>query len=149
MGMPSLPTLLSLAHLMGLVLGAGGATAKLTLLRRCRTDPALVPGYIAAAPRLTRLILAGLVLLLLSGVGWMLSGYPFTPLLVVKLTLVAAIWVLGPVIDKVAEPRFRELTPGPGQPASPAFQEAHRRYLRLELAATGLFYVIIVMWMLR
>lgn len=147
--MASLPALLSLAHVIGLVLGAGGATAKLALLRRCRTDPALVPGYIGAAPLLTRLILAGLVLLLLSGAGWLLSGYPFTPLLVVKLTLVAGIWVLGPIIDKVAEPRFRELAPGPGQAASPAFLEAHRRYLGLELAATGLFYVIIVMWMLR
>lgn len=146
--MPSLPALLSLAHVLGLVLGAGAATAKLTLLRRCRADPALVPGYIAGAPHLTRLILVGLVLLLLSGVGWLISGYPFTPLLVVKLTLVAGIWVLGPVIDKVAEPRFRELAPGLNQPASPAFLQAQGRYFLLELAATGLFYAIIVMWTL-
>jgi hypothetical protein len=90
----------------------------------------------------------GLVLLTVSGVGWLLLGYPFTPLLVVKLVLVGAIWVLGPIIDNVAEPRFQNLAPGAGESPSAGFIRTLRQYLLLEVAATGLFYVIVVMWVL-
>jgi hypothetical protein len=129
-------------------LGVGCATAKLTLLLRCKTDHSFLPVYIAAAKPVTRLIVLGLALLTLSGVGWLLLGYPFTPLLVVKLALVGAIWVLGPIIDNVVEPKFQMLAPRPGESASPAFIRIQRRYLLLEVTATGLFYVIVVMWML-
>ena len=146
--MISLQSLLSLTHLIGLALGMGGATAKLTLVLRCRRDPALVSPYIVASRPVTRVIIAGLVLLTLSGIGWLLIGYPFTPLLGVKLVLVAAIWILGPVIDNVVEPKFRELAPGPGESTSPAFLRSQRHYLWFEVVATGLFYVIVVMWVL-
>lgn len=146
--MISLRSLLSLAHLTGLALAVGSASAKLMLLVRCRTDRALVPAYLAVARPVTRLIILGLALLTLSGVGWLLVGYRLSPLLVVKLVLVGAIWVLGPIIDHVAEPKFRELAPGPGESASTAFVRAQRRYLLLEALATGLFWVIIVMWVL-
>lgn len=141
-------SVLSLAHLIGLALGIGSATAKLTLLLRSRADHAFLPAYIATAKTLTRLIVLGLALLTLSGVGWLLVGYQFTPLLAAKLVLVAAIWVLGPIIDNVAEPPFRKLAPGPGEAASPAFLRIQQRYLLLEGIATGLFYVIVVMWVL-
>ena len=146
--MPSLPALLSLAHLIGLALGVGSATAKLTLLLRCKADPAFVPAYIAAARPVTRLIVLGLALLTLSGVGWLLVGYQFTPRLVVKLTLVGAIWVMGPIIDNVVEPKFIKLAPRHDESASPAFIRIQQRYLLLEAVATGLFYVVVVMWVL-
>lgn len=145
----SLPSLLTLTHLIGLVLGAGCATAKLTLLLRAGADPDLLPAYVAFAKPLTRWIVVGIGLLTLSGIGWLLYGYPLTPLLHVKLVLVAAIWVLGPVIDKVVEPNFRKLVPRPGESASGEFTRVRRRYLLLESIATGLFYVIVVMWVLR
>jgi len=146
--MTSLPSILTLAHLIGLALGIGCATVKLTLLLRCRGDAAQIPAYLAVARPVTRLLISGLALLTLSGIGWLLYGYPFTQILVVKLFLVGAIWVLGPVIDNVAEPKFKELAPGPGEPASPEFIRIRRTYILLEIAATGLFYVIIVMWVL-
>jgi hypothetical protein len=146
--MAALPSILLLAHLIGLALGLGCATAKLTLLLKSKADPAFLPAYVAVTRPVTRLIVVGMGLLTLSGVGWLLLGYRLTSLLVVKLTLVAAIWVLGPVIDKVVEPKFRGLAPGPGESASPAFIRVQRRYLSLEGIATGLFYVIVVMWIL-
>ncbi len=146
--MTSLPSLLSFAHLIGLALAVGSATAKLTLLLRSKADNAFLPTYIAVSRPVTRLIILGLVLLTMSGIGWLLVGYRFTPRLIVKLALVAAIWVLGPVIDNVVEPKFRELAPGPGESPSPAFMRAQRHYLLLEVTATGLFYVIVVMWVL-
>jgi len=131
-----------------LVLGVGAATAKLTLLLKSRTDHALVPAYVAVARSITRLIILGLALLTLSGIGWLLIGYPFTPLLIVKLVLVTAIWVMGPLIDNVFEPKFRKLAPSVGELASPAFIRAQQHYLLMEVIATGLFYVIVVIWML-
>lgn len=146
--MDPIPSLLSLGHILGLVLGVGCATAKLTLLYRCRADQSFLPFYIAAARALTKLIIAGLVLLTLSGIGWLLIGYELTPLLVIKLVMVGAIWVLGLIIDNLVEPTFRNLAPLPAEQASPRFLLIQRRYLLLEVAATGLFYGIILMWML-
>jgi hypothetical protein len=147
--MTTLIPLLTVVHLVGLALGVGAATVKLVLLLRCRTDSGFVPVFLKVARPITRLIILGLILLTLSGVGWLVLGYGFTPLLVVKIALVAAIWILGPVIDNVAEPRFRALAPGPGEAASAAFEAAGRRYLALEILATSLFYVIVVLWVFR
>lgn len=146
--MASLRSILTLAHLIGLALAVGSASAKLRLLVRCQADHAFVPTYLAVVRPVTRLIILGLALLTLSGLGWLLVGYPVTPLLVVKLVLVGAIWVLGPVIDKVVEPKFQQLAPVPGESASPAFKRIMRRYLLVEAVATGLFYVIVAMWVL-
>jgi len=141
-------SLATAVHLFGLALGVGAATVKLVLLLRCNADPAFVPVYIKVSRLITRQIVLGLGLLTLSGIGWLLLGYPFTPRLVVKLVLVAAIWVIGPVIDNVVEPGFRRLAPEHGEPPTPAFISSYKRYLALEITATLLFYVIIVIWVL-
>ena len=146
--MTSIPSLLSLGHVFGLVWGVGCATAKLLLLFKSRSDQAFIPIYLAVARPLTKLLIGGLALLTLSGLGWLLMGYELTPRLVVKLLLVGSIWVLGPIIDNVIEPKFRRLAPHPGEEASAGFLQIQRRYLIVELVATGLFYIIIVMWML-
>ena len=66
----------------------------------------------------------------------------------VKLVLVAAILVIGPIIDNVVEPKFRQLaTAGETTPA-PAFIRAQRQYLGLEIVATLLFYVVVVYWVI-
>ena len=147
--MMSWSSFLSLAHLLGLALGLGCATAKLTLLTRCRADPGFVPTYVAVARPVTRLIISGLAMVTLSGIGWLLIGYPLTRLLLVKLVLVGAIWVIGPVIDNVIEPKFVRLAPAAGEPSSPAFLRIQRQYLWLEATATGLIYVIVIMWVLH
>jgi len=146
--MISWTSFLSLAHVIGLALGLGCATAKLTLLARCRADPAFLPTYIAVARPITRLIILGLILVTLSGVGWLFAGYSLTRLLFLKLVLVGAIWVLGPVIDKVVEPKFVQLAPTHHEPVSMAFIRIQRQYLYLESIATGLFYLVIALWIL-
>jgi len=142
-------SLLSLVHLIGLAWAMGAATVKLALLLRCNADSAFIPTYLMVARQITRQLILGLILLTLSGIGWLLLGYGITPLLIVKLILVGAIWVLGPVIDNVVEPKFRKLAPAAGGPASGEFLVAKRQYLLFEIVATGLFYVIVVMWVLR
>ena len=146
--MISLPTVLTVVHLLGVALGLGSATAKLRLLLRCRADPAFAAVFLEVTKPLTRQIVLGLVLLVVSGIGWILIGYPFTPLLITKLVLVGAMFVMGPIIDNVVEPKFKALAPATGEAPSPEFMRAQNRYLGLEVAATAMFYVIVVMWVM-
>ena len=144
--MVSYSSLLTLTHLIGLAVGLGAATAKLVLLFKCRADRDFVRTFLEVVRPITRLIALGLMLLVLSGIGFMLLGHSFTPRLVVKLVLVAALFVVGPAIDKVVEPRFRELAPAAGAPASAEFVKVQRQYLVLDLLAGVLFYAVLVIW---
>ena len=146
--MISLPSLLTFVHLVGLALAVGAATAKLLLLIKCRSNSELVQVFIKVSKPITHLIIIGLILLTLSGIGWLLMGYSFTTLLIIKLVFVAAIWVLGPVIDNVIEPKFLKLAPAGGQQASSEFSSALNKYLGMEIIATGFFYIIIIIWVL-
>lgn len=138
--------LLTVAHLIGLALGVGAATVKLFLLLKCRRDVSFLKVYLQVARAITRHIIAGMILLTLSGIGFLVVGLPFTARLAVKVVFVAALWALGPIIDNVVEPRFRTLAPEPGAPASSEFITAQRRYVAIEVLATSLFYLIIVLW---
>lgn len=146
--MISLPSLLTFVHLIGLALAVGAATVKLVLLIKCKSNSELVHVFIKASKPITQLIITGLFLLTFSGIGWLLMGYSFTTLLIIKLIFVATIWILGPVIDNVIEPKFLKLAPVSGQQASIEFSAALNKYLGMEIIATGLFYVIIIIWIL-
>ena len=147
--MPSLASILTLTHLIGLALAIGAATAKLTLLLKSKSDPSFVQTFLAASPPLTHLIIGGISLLVISGIGWVLYGYPVTPLLVTKLFLVGAVIALGPVIDKIIEPKFRSLAPATAAaPPSPDFVRIRSRYLWVEVLATGLMFLIVFLWVL-
>lgn len=141
--------ILSAVHLVGLALGLGAATTKTVLLLRCRADPDFIAAYLTVHRLITRVIIGGLLLLVLSGVGFFLVGTPLTGRLVVKLVLVAAIFALGPLIDNVAEPRYARTAPRPGASASPEFPNAQRFYVTLEVTATLLFYVVSALWLSR
>jgi hypothetical protein len=132
-------------HLVGLSLGVGAATVKMLLLIKCKSDYFLVSVYLKVSKIITKLILIGIILLTLSGIGWLLHGYPFTDILIVKIILVVTIWILGPFINKI-EPKFQKLVPGTDQTASVEFISVLKKYLILEIIATGLFYCVIVIW---
>jgi hypothetical protein len=137
-----------LFHLLGLVLAVGAATIKIVLLMKCKSDYSLIPVYLKVVRPITRILITGLILLTLSGIGWLLTGYPFTGALIIKLSLVLAVWILGPVIDNVAEPKFRDLAAVADNSVSADFIKARNNYLTLEIIATGIFYVIMIYWVL-
>ena len=142
-------SLLFLTHLIGIALGVGAATVKLALLLKCKADSGFVPAFVMVSRPITRLVVLGIILMTLSGVVMMfVPGYPVTPRLIVKLVLVAAIWILGPLIDRVVDPRFQKLAPAPGEAAPPAFLRAQKQFLMLEGLATSLFYLIIAIWLI-
>lgn len=134
-----------LVHLVGLGLAVGGAAVKITLLLGCRSDPGLTPVYVRVAPTVTRLLVSGIALLTISGAGWLALGRPLTPWLVAKLALVAAMWVLGPVIDKVVEPAFVRAAGAAGTGTTPELIRARRHHLAAEVVATGLLGAITVL----
>lgn len=146
--MTLLPPLLKLLHLFGFSLAVGAATVKVVLLLRSQKDASLLPAYFAVARPVTKLIITGMVLLALSGVGWLVVAYDLTTLLTVKIALFLSVFILGPIIDNVAEPTFKRLAPAVGEAASPEFRRARTRYVTLEFVATGLFYTIVVLWVL-
>jgi hypothetical protein len=135
---------LTLAHLIGLAFGVGAATVKLILLFKCRSDRSFIPVYIKVVKPITKFIIAGMILLTLSGIGWLLYDYPLTEELIVKLIFVAALWITGPYIDKVAEPKFIKLASE--QANSTKLIASQQKYIIAEVIATGLFYLIIVYW---
>jgi hypothetical protein len=144
----SISSLLLLGHLIGLALGVGAASVKLMLLLKCRVDPDFTHNYLQVAKPITRLIVFGLIVLTLTGIVWLVLGYPFTSQLKTKVFLVVLLWVVGPIIDNVVEPEFEKHLPGQSKPASTALIRLRTKYLALEMIATGLFYLIIVLWVL-
>lgn len=139
---------LTIAHLIGVALGIGAGTVKFILLVQARRDTTRISTYLAVAPAITKVILIGMGLLIISGLAWLVTGYPLSGWLIAKLVMVAAIIAMGATLDKVVEPKFRGLAPLAGVAATPAFARAHGRYLTIEFAATGLFYAITIYWLL-
>jgi len=140
--------LLNLAHILGLVLGVGAATVKMRLLLKCNSNYGFVPVFLGVIKPITRIIILGQILLTLSGIGWMLYRYSFTPIIIIKMVLLGSLWIMGPIIDNVFAPRFEKLAPSPGESASPSFVIAQKQLLATEIAATGLFYILLVLGIL-
>jgi hypothetical protein len=146
--MTDLWSILYLVHIIGLILAVGAATVKIILLIKSNSNPDFLPVYINAAKPVTSLIVLGMILLTISGIIWLLDGYPLSSELIIKLILVASVWVLGPIIDNAVEPRFLKLAPV-SLPASSEFILVKKKFLALEITATSIFYVIIVYWVLK
>ena len=146
--MISLFSLFTIIHIIGLAIAVGAATLKVIVLLKCKSDYSFVPVYIKIAKPVTNLIVIGMILLTLSGIGWLIDGYPIGTELTIKLVFVTFIWIMGPVIDNVVEPKFRKLAPSADQTATQEFVSARNTFITFEIIATAIFYAIIIMWIL-
>ena len=72
------PSSLLLVHLVGLAIGLRG-DGEAGSAGPVSADAAFLPTYLAVVRPITRQIILGLVLLLLSGIGFMAIGHSFTP----------------------------------------------------------------------
>lgn len=143
-----LSKILMIVHVIGLVLAAGSAIIKLILLFKCKADYKFFPAYFQVAPLITRLIISGMILLTLSGIAWIIIGYSLEPLLILKIVLVAFIWILGPIIDNVAEPKLKKMALVPEQTLTADFAQIQKQHLVLEIAATVLMYAVVIVGVL-
>jgi hypothetical protein len=146
--MVSLWSVLLLAHLIGLALGVGSATAKVVLLLKCRRDINFLPVYLRVMKPLTQILVSGLILMTLTGIIWLILGYGFNNLLIVKLFFVGGVWIVGIYIDNVTEPSFKKLAPAEGQAATVDFLQIQRKHLIFEIVGALLFYIIMVLGVL-
>lgn len=144
----SLYHLLLLTHVVGLGLALGGSTAKIILLFRCRADHSFYKVFFKVTKPLTGIIIAGMILATLSGIGWLITKYPLRPLLIGKIVLVGLLWVLGPIIDNIAEPRLRKEITAAGLEPGTGFSAAKNRHLLLEIIATLLMYAVTIIGVL-
>ena len=142
------PTFLSLMHLLGLSLALGASTVKLIILFRCKSDFGYVSVFIRISRHVTKVIITGLILLTLSGIGWLFAGYSFMPVIIVKVVLVGIVWILGPIIDNVIEPKYIKLASESSDAPTISFTGIQNKYLAMEITATGLFYVITILGVL-
>jgi len=138
--------LLILTHILGVALALGAAVVKVALLLALRADGDLTH-FLRVSRPITRLIVTGMILLTASGVGFVALGRPFTTMLVVKIALALGVWGVGPVIDKVLEPRLREAVAS-GPSGSAALRQIRPRYVAIEVAATLLLVSVTVLGVL-
>lgn len=143
-----LSEILYVVHVIALTLAAGAALVKLLLVFRCKKDYTFYTDYFKVAPLLSKLIITGMILLTLSGITWIITGYALEPLLIVKIIIVTAIWIIGPIIDNRAEPRVEKLFPSPGVEPSAEFVGAQQQHLQLEIIATILMYAALIIGVL-
>ena len=143
-----LSEILYVVHVIALSLAAGTAFVKLLLVFRCKKDHTFYTDYFKLAPLLSKLIITGMILLTLSGIAWILTGYSLAWLLILKIIIVAGIWVIGPIIDSKAEPKVKRLYPSPGAEPSAAFTHVQEQHLLLEIIATILMYAALIIGVL-
>lgn len=140
---------LLMIHLFGLALAVGAATVKLVLALSCRNRPELLPVFAQVTGPASRLIALGMVLLALSGFGWILLGAAsLTPLLGLKIALVVAIFAIGPYIDRAVEPKLARLAALTAERSAPELARVQRLHLALESVATALLYLVVVVGVL-
>ena len=143
-----LSEILYIVHVIALSLAAGTAVVKLLLVVKCKKDYTFYTVYFGLAPLLSKLIISGMVLLTLSGITWIIIGYSMEWLLILKIIIVAGIWIIGPVIDNRAEPRVKKLLPPPGAEPSAEFIHVQQQHLQLEIIATVLMYAALIIGVL-
>lgn len=140
--------ILYVVHVIALSLAAGAAIVKMLLVFRCKKNYRFYNDYFKLAPMLSKLIIAGMVLLTVSGIAWIFTGYSVNSLLIIKIVLVAGIWVLGPLIDGYAEPKIKKFLPFSEQAPAQEFFPAQKLHLRLEVVATILMYAVLIIGVL-
>lgn len=143
--MVRLSTFLLIVHLVGLALGVGSATLKMILLVKCYLNREYIPVFLKVTKPVTMLLIMGIIFLTLSGIGWLIMGYAFTPLMIAKVVLVGLMWVTGILIDNVFTPKFARLAPVTGSAPSLPFLRIERQNFAIELLATLTMYAITIM----
>ena len=143
-----LSEILYIVHVIALSLAAGTAFVKLLLVVRCKKDYMFYTDYFKLAPLLSKLIITGMILLTLSGIAWIIIGYSLELLLVLKIIIVAGIWIIGPIIDSRAEPKVKRLYPSPGAEPSAEFTRSQQQHLLLEIIATAMMYAALIIGVL-
>jgi hypothetical protein len=132
-------TLFIFFHTIGLAFGLGGVTASFVLMIKSRFDRELASTIINVSKTIAPLIFLGLVLLTISGIGFMRLGYPLTRTLAIKHALVVALWIVGPIMLYLTS-KLEKLSSKPGEPPSPKFLSTRTKVQALAVVGLVLWY---------
>ena len=104
--MDLLQTFLLIGHIIGVALGAGGATMSDILFVTSIGDNKIDDSELRLLKIASKVVVAGLVLLTLSGIGFLLNGSPTSPRFWAKMTIVGIAAVNGFVMHRLLFPIF-------------------------------------------
>ncbi|MDO8647997.1 MAG: DUF2269 family protein [Candidatus Diapherotrites archaeon] len=131
-------------HFIGLAWGVGGATAAAIISMKAEKNPEVAASLMKIIPALSKLIWAGLVLLIISGIAvTSLVKWPLdTNLLLIKHALVVLIVAIGALIFLRVK-KMQKLAK-PGEKPSEEFFKAKKQLGMLSITNLALWYLIVL-----
>lgn len=100
--------LLLIAHVIGVALGAGGATMSDILFLTSVADRQIDRSELKLLKIASKVVVAGLVLLTITGIGFLLTGSLTSPRFWAKMTIVTVAAVNGYAMHRYAFPLFEQ-----------------------------------------
>lgn len=104
--MDLLHTFLLIGHIVGVAIGAGGATMSDVLFVTSIGDNRIDRSELRLLKIASKIVVAGLVLLTVTGIGFLLTGSPTSPRFWAKMTIVLVAALNGFVMHKLLFPIF-------------------------------------------
>lgn len=138
--------LFNLLHFIGLAWGVGGATVAAIISRKAEKNPEIGHAVMKILPAISKLIWAGLILLIISGIG--VSAYVKWPLdmnmLIIKHVVVVLIVVIGVIIGFKIK-KMAALAPKPKGEPSPQFLKTKKQVKNAGIINLILWYIVVVL----
>lgn len=106
--MSLLHTFLLIGHIVGVAIGAGGATMSDALFVTSIGDNRIDRSELRLLKMASKIVVAGLVLLTITGIGFLLTGSPTSPRFWAKMTIVLIASINGFVMHNVLFPIFEQ-----------------------------------------
>ena len=135
--------LFNFIHFIGLAFGLGGATVASLISAKAEKDKEVSSAFIKIMPPISKLIMLGLILLIVSGIAiTFLVTWPINYVnLIIKHVLVILIVVIG-IITGVKSKKIMKLVPKKGGQISLNFMKAKHQIKVLSIINLILWYAV-------
>ena len=120
-------------HLISMAFGVGGSTLAMIISRKIDKNPEIAPIIMELIKPVSKLIRLGLILLILSGLGFMVlgsKGYIYQPFFLAKMLTVSIISINAILMKFVLNPKLRKLIKKSGSKSSPELLKV-KKYIKL------------------
>lgn len=126
-----------------MALGLGGASANFIILMNARDKKEVMPIVMESSMKpLGKMIYAGLILVIIGGIGFSILGYQETNLLFVKHFLVIILLIAGSLMMFYVLPRLSKFAPKQGERPSSEFISTQKMSMPLGIISLVLWYLI-------
>lgn len=138
--------LFNFLHFVGLAFGLGGATIATIISRKAEKDKDVGIASIKIMPSISKLIFAGLILLIVSGIAipffikWSLNK----EMLLIKHALVVLIVIFGIILGKSSK-KISKLAPKGNEKPSQEFLKTKKRIKIISMTNLILWYAVTIL----